>query len=132
MDTNLSTGNVLPLSSLTVANATAALAQGVAALRAGQTVFDLRQVQTVDSAAVSVMLGWQRAAREAGVALELQNLPAMLKSLTKLYGVCELVSPGAAACTDAPASAPAVANSASNTAAPAKQAATGHPHHHHH
>jgi phospholipid transport system transporter-binding protein len=109
--------SLLPLSSLTVANATAALAQGVAALHAGQTVFDLRNVQSVDSAAVSVLLAWQRAARAAGVTLELRNLPPMLRSLTKLYGVCALVSPSLAECADAH---------------PAAGAATTHHHHHHH
>jgi phospholipid transport system transporter-binding protein len=107
--------NTLPLPSITVANATAALAQGVDALRAGQTVFDLRNVQTVDSAAVSVMLAWQRAARDAGVTLELRNLPPMLRSLTKLYGVCELVAPTQTDCG----------------AAGAEAAATHHHHHHH-
>lgn len=111
--------NMLPLSSLTVANATAALAQGVAALHAGQTVFDLRNVQSVDSAAVSVLLAWQRAARAAGVTLELRNLPANLRSLTKLYGVCALVSPSLAECAEV-------------IAHPAAGAATTHHHHHHH
>lgn len=80
------------LTSLTVANASLALEQGLAAIRAGQTVFNLRNVATVDSGAVSVMLAWQRAARAAGVKLELKNLPAKLKSLTNLYGVCALVA----------------------------------------
>lgn len=88
----MSTDNMLSLTSLNVSNATAALEQGVAAIRAGQTVFDLRNVQSVDSAAVSVMLAWQRAAHEAGVKLDLQHLPSNLKSLTALYGVCSLVS----------------------------------------
>jgi phospholipid transport system transporter-binding protein len=90
-DTTVS--NQLSLTSLTVANATEALAQGLAALRSGQTVFDLGQVETVDSAAVSVMLAWQRAAVQNGIKLELRNLPGQLQSLTKLYGVCTLVSP---------------------------------------
>ncbi|MRV70972.1 STAS domain-containing protein [Duganella sp. FT92W] len=111
--------NLLPLSSLTVDNATAALAQGVAALSAGQTVFDLRNVQSVDSSAVSVLLAWQRAARAAGVVLELRNLPAKLRSLTKLYGVCALVSPSLAECADV-------------SSHPAAEAATTHHHHHHH
>jgi phospholipid transport system transporter-binding protein len=85
--------NQLPLRSLTVDNATEALEQGLAALRAGQTVFDLGTVEAVDSAAVSVMLAWQRAAAQNGSQLELRNLPDQLKSLTKLYGVCTLVSP---------------------------------------
>lgn len=80
------------LTSLTVLNATAALQQGLAAIKAGQTVFDLRNVATVDSAAVSVMLTWRRAAQEADVTLELKNLPPKLTSLTSLYGVCALVA----------------------------------------
>lgn len=87
------TDNLQSLTSLTVLNATAALERGYAALKAGQTVFDLRHVLTVDSAAVSVMLSWQRAAQEAGVQLELKNLPPALQSLTKLYGVCSLLFP---------------------------------------
>ena len=38
------------------------------------------------------MLTWQRAAQDAGGVLELKNLPNNLKNLTKLYGVCSLVS----------------------------------------
>ncbi|KQV89927.1 hypothetical protein ASD15_24860 [Massilia sp. Root351] len=102
-----STDNMQSLTSLTVSNATAALEQGVAAIAGGQSVFDLRNVQAVDSAAVSVMLAWQRAAQEAGLQLELKNLPANLKSLTKLYGVCALVSPSLAECGEA--SSPAAA-----------------------
>jgi phospholipid transport system transporter-binding protein len=85
--------NLLSLTSLTVLNATAALERGLAALKAGQTAFDLRHVLSVDSVAVSVMLAWQRAASEAGVKLELKNLPPALQSLTKLYGVCSLLFP---------------------------------------
>ena len=85
--------NLLSLTSLTVLNATTALERGIAALKAGQTVFDLRNVLTVDSVAVSVMLAWQRAAQESGIALELKNLPPALQSLTKLYGVCSLLFP---------------------------------------
>ncbi|NYE62675.1 phospholipid transport system transporter-binding protein [Duganella sp. 1224] len=85
--------NLQSLTSLTVLNASAALERGYAALKAGQTVFDLRHVLTVDSVAVSVMLAWQRAAHDAGVTLQLKNLPPALQSLTKLYGVCSLVFP---------------------------------------
>ena len=80
------------LTSLTVHNATSALEQGLDAIRSGQTKFDLRNIKAVDSAAVSVMLTWQRAAQDAGGVLELKNLPNNLKNLTKLYGVCSLVS----------------------------------------
>lgn len=89
--------DVLPsLTSLTVRNATAALKQGLAAISAGHAVFDLGGVTEVDSAAVSVMLAWRRAARAAGGRLELRNLSPKLRSLTRLYGVDALL-------TDAPA-----------------------------
>ena len=93
MPDTIAADNKLSQQSLTVANATEALEQGLAALRAGQTVFDLGNVATVDSAAVSVMLAWQRAAADAGTRLELKNLPPSLRSLTQLYGVCNLVAP---------------------------------------
>ena len=120
------TDNMQSLTSLTVANAATALEQGEAAIGAGQSVFDLRNVQAVDSAAVSVMLAWQRAAHRAGLVLELRNLPANLKSLTKLYGVCELVSPSLADCAGASAAA------ATAPAAPGASPAAAVPQHHHH
>jgi len=118
--------NLQSLTSLNVLNAAAALEQGLAAIKAGATTFDLRHVLTVDSVAVSVMLSWQRAAREAGVELELKNLPPALQSLTKLYGVCSLVfpasaqieaaGPGVAAATDGELPIVGVHATASNTA----------------
>ncbi len=72
---------------LTVANAKAALAQGVAAIKAGKTVFDLASVKQADSSAVAVLLAWQRAARKAGAALSFVNIPPSLCTLATLYGV---------------------------------------------
>ena len=96
------------LTSLTVANARTALAQGVDAILSGQVMFDLRNLEAVDSAAVSVMLAWRREAQKAGQPLKLKNLPVNLKNLTKLYGVCELLfdAPEAAATADLPQRAP--------------------------
>ena len=91
------------LTSLTVLNARSALEQGLAAIAAGQTVFDLRHVTAVDSVAVSVMLAWRRAAQDAGVPLKLKNLPPNLTSLSKLYGVCALLFDAPEAACDAPA-----------------------------
>ena len=85
--------NMQSLTSLTVLNATDTLERGLTAIKAGQTAFDLRHVLTVDSVAVSVMLAWQKAARDLGRELELKNLPPALQSLTKLYGVCSLLFP---------------------------------------
>ena len=79
------------LTSLTVANAKLALEQGLAAIEAGQDTLDLSKLATVDSGAVSVMLAWRRAAQKAGQPLHLKNLPPNLQSLTKLYGVCDLL-----------------------------------------
>jgi phospholipid transport system transporter-binding protein len=80
-----------PLEMLTFATARAALERGVAALRAGQTVFDLSSVKLADSSGVAVLLAMQRAAREAGVAVSFINLPVSLKSLASLYGVDALL-----------------------------------------
>nr|WP_295998348.1 STAS domain-containing protein [Rugamonas sp.] len=96
MPTATAADNLQSLTSLNVLNAAAALEQGLAAIQAGATSFDLRHVLTVDSVAVSVMLAWQRAARAAGIELDLKNLPPALQSLTKLYGVCSLVFPASA------------------------------------
>jgi phospholipid transport system transporter-binding protein len=79
------------LTSLTVANAKQALELGLAAIEAGQDTLDLSKLAVVDSGAVSVMLAWRRAAQKAGQPLHLKNLPPNLKSLTKLYGVCDLL-----------------------------------------
>ncbi len=79
------------LTSLTVANARAALAQGNALIGAGQSVLDLSNLTVVDSAAVAVLLAWQRSAHAAGTTLTFANLPANLNSLVHLYGVDTLL-----------------------------------------
>ncbi len=81
------TNTLQSIETLTVINAKAALDQGLAAIKAGQTVFDLGTVQTADSSAVAVLLAWKRAARKAGVALAYVNIPASLHSLAVLYDV---------------------------------------------
>ena len=75
------------LDSLTVQTAKAALDQGVAAIKAGQTVFDLGALKVADSSAVAVLLEWKRAARKAGAQISYVNVPAGLQSLAALYGV---------------------------------------------
>ncbi|HEU4777181.1 MAG TPA: STAS domain-containing protein [Telluria sp.] len=79
------------IASLTVQNATVALGQGLAAIKAGQTVFDLASIKTADSSAVAVLLAWKRAARKAGKGLSYVNVPEGLQSLTALYGVDSLL-----------------------------------------
>ena len=78
---------------MTLAGATALLAQGSAALKPGAatTFFDLKAVETVDSSALAVIFGWQRAAKQQGKQLTLLNVPQDLQSLAALYGVSELL-----------------------------------------
>lgn len=93
-----SSNNLKNIDSLTVQTATAALDQGLAAIKAGQTVFDLASLGVADSSAVAVLLAWKRAARKTGAPLSYVNIPAGLQSLAVLYGVDEFL-------VEAPASA---------------------------
>ena len=52
---------------------------------------DFSQVVSVDSAAVSMLLGWARAAHRSRHTLQLAGLPEDLLSLARLYGVDELL-----------------------------------------
>ncbi|MBM3366527.1 MAG: STAS domain-containing protein [Betaproteobacteria bacterium] len=76
---------------LTMHDADAALAQGISAIAAGETEFDLGALQGFDSAAIAVLLAWQRAAHEAGKTLHISRLPPGLASLATLYGVGRLL-----------------------------------------
>jgi phospholipid transport system transporter-binding protein len=81
----------LPLETLTFQTARAALERGLAALRAGQTVFDLSSLQSSDSSGVAVLLEMQRQGRQAGLAVSFVNPPVSLRSLLSLYGVDALL-----------------------------------------
>ena len=52
---------------------------------------DFSRVESVDSAAVSMLLGWTRAAQRSRRILRVTGLPADLLSLAHLYGVAELL-----------------------------------------
>ena len=78
---------MLSLDALTFQNANAALEQGIAAIRAGETVFDLGGVRAVDSSGVALLLAWQRQARDAGQKLTFINVPANIDALVNLYGL---------------------------------------------
>ena len=78
---------MLTVESLTFQNARAVLEQGCAAVRSGETVIDLGNIKTADSAAVAVLLAWKRSANKAGTKLTYLNIPAGLQSLAALYGV---------------------------------------------
>lgn len=77
---------------LSLRNAVAQVQAGIAAIAQGQLNFDLAALAVVDSAAVAVLLEWQRAARGQGKTICFQNIPASLESLISLYGVSELLA----------------------------------------
>jgi phospholipid transport system transporter-binding protein len=52
---------------------------------------DFTQVTSVDSAAVSMLLGWARAAKRIQHDLHVKGLPEDLLSLARLYGVAEML-----------------------------------------
>jgi len=53
----------------------------------GNNIVDFQQVTDLDTAAVSLMLEWQRRAIKESKQLTFVNLPENLKSLIGLYGV---------------------------------------------
>lgn len=54
-------------------------------------VVALGSVDTVDSAAVAVLLSWQKRARIEGRKLAFADVPASLAALAQLYGVQDLL-----------------------------------------
>ena len=81
-----------PAQAITVDLAESALQDGLRAITAGQTQFDLSKVAAVDSSAVAVLLNWQRAAVAASSAVRFSNVPASLISLMQVYGVDGLLA----------------------------------------
>lgn len=82
---------MMSLDALTFQTAPEALAQGEAAIRAGETVFDLGGVQAADSSGVALLLAWQRRARAAGHQVNFINVPDNVSKLAALYGVDSLL-----------------------------------------
>ena len=76
---------------LTIATAAGLAEEGRRQFSAASVVVDLAGVTEVDSAAVSLLLEWRRAALAAGRHIAFIHLPANLKSLAALYGVSELL-----------------------------------------
>ena len=78
---------------VTIANATAVLAESAGVFTNPRTIVDLAGVTEVDSSAVSLLLEWRRAAGRSNRQIEFINLPDSLKSLADLYGVSHLLAP---------------------------------------
>jgi phospholipid transport system transporter-binding protein len=86
-----SAGHLQIAGAVTMNTVSALFAQGMQHLRTGDLVVDWLQAEAVDSAAVSMLLAWQRAARHEQRTLQMIGLPESLRSLARLYGVEELL-----------------------------------------
>jgi phospholipid transport system transporter-binding protein len=69
----------------------ALFATGLRRLEQQDLLVDFSGVETVDSAAVSMLLGWERAAQRTERVLSVIGLPEDLLSLARLYGVDKLL-----------------------------------------
>ena len=77
---------------MTLAVAARLLAEGNAQVGSRDLVVHLSAAaDAVDSAALAVIFGWVRQAKQNGHALTVANPPAQLMSLAELYGVVELL-----------------------------------------
>jgi phospholipid transport system transporter-binding protein len=76
---------------LTIETAPALFETGLQHLTSEDMSVDFSQVEAVDSAAVSLLLGWLRAAQRSQHTLRVTGLPDDLLSLAHLYGVAELL-----------------------------------------
>jgi len=77
--------------SLTIPQAARLLESGAQLAGSRDTLFDLAEVEQIDSSGIAVVLGWLRAARAADRALRVANAPESLRSIARLYGVEELL-----------------------------------------
>jgi phospholipid transport system transporter-binding protein len=76
---------------LTIETVPALFETGLQHLASQDMQVDFSKVETVDSAAVSMLLGWARAATRGKRDLRVLNLPDDLLSLARLYGVADLL-----------------------------------------
>src|ERR1700740_3346703 len=88
-----STGNVWSVSgALTIDSAAPVLAASRDATLPGAGVIALGEVRAVDSAAVALLLAWERRAATEGKTLAFTGIPPSLTALAALYGVEELLA----------------------------------------
>jgi phospholipid transport system transporter-binding protein len=76
---------------MTFAGASDLLSQGISAMVAPESVFDLAAVTEVDSSGLAVVFGWLRAAQAQGKTIRLAHPPKNLLSLAEVYGVAEML-----------------------------------------
>ena len=80
---------VLQDQELSLRNAVSVSETGLQAIHAGSEQIDMTPLQIVDSAAVVVMLAWQRQAQSLNRSLQFIGVPASLISLISLYGLTD-------------------------------------------
>ena len=80
---------VLQDQELSLRNAVSVSETGLQAIHAGSDQIDMTPLQIVDSAAVAVMLVWQRQAQSLNRSLQFIGVPASLMSLISLYGLTD-------------------------------------------
>lgn len=78
-------------SHLTIETVTSLFKNGLQTSGETPLVVDLAQVETVDSAAVSLLLAWLREAQSRSVKLCFAHVPENLLSLARLYGVVDML-----------------------------------------
>lgn len=76
---------------LTMDTVPALFETGLQHLASEDLQLDFSRVESVDSAAVSMLLGWARAAQWTQHELRVKGLPEDLLSLANLYGVAEML-----------------------------------------
>ena len=76
---------------LTMETVPALFETGLQHLASEDLQVDFSGVESVDSAAISMLLGWTRAAQRSQRTLRVTGLPDDLLSLARLYGVAELL-----------------------------------------
>lgn len=77
--------------SVSIETVPALFESGLQQLRSDDLQVDFTQVESVDSAAVSLLLGLVRAAQRTQHDFRVKGLPENLLSLARLYGVAELL-----------------------------------------
>lgn len=91
MNANAGESWLLESGGLTIETVPALFATGLQHLASEDLRVDLSRVESVDSAAVSMLLGWERAAMRGKRELHVVNIPDALLSLARLYGVDDLL-----------------------------------------
>jgi phospholipid transport system transporter-binding protein len=76
---------------VTLANAARVLDEGRQHLAEGARTVDLGEVTELDSTLLALALAWLREARAAKREIAFANLPEALQTLSRLYGVEELL-----------------------------------------